>query len=123
MGAVVPEPVPERKPTACDREGQVRGHVLPRRRAPDQVLHPDVGPDPLPVPHQQGCRGRVPNDADGNAFRAVFPPIAKAAGYDMKLSTAYPDGTTNYSSMISQFKAAKADFFTNVPLPPDFATM
>jgi len=64
-----------------------------------------------------------PNDADGNAFRAVFPPIAKAAGYDMKLSTAYPDGTTNYSSMISQFKAAKADFFTNVPLPPDFATM
>jgi branched-chain amino acid transport system substrate-binding protein len=25
--------------------------------------------------------------------------------------------------MISQFKSAKADFFTNVPLPPDFATM
>jgi branched-chain amino acid transport system substrate-binding protein len=25
--------------------------------------------------------------------------------------------------MISQFKADKADFFTNVPLPPDFATM
>jgi branched-chain amino acid transport system substrate-binding protein len=65
-----------------------------------------------------------PNDADGNAFRAVFPPIAKAAGYDMVLSPAYADiTTTNYSSMISQFKAAKADFFTNVPLPPDFATM
>src|SRR5215468_7498513 len=27
-----------------------------------------------------------PNDADGNAFRAVFPPIAKAAGYKMVLS-------------------------------------
>jgi branched-chain amino acid transport system substrate-binding protein len=64
-----------------------------------------------------------PNDSDGNAFRAVFPPFAKAAGYTMVLSSAYPDGTTNYSSMISQFKAAKADFFTNVPLPPDFATM
>src|ERR1700684_2886656 len=64
-----------------------------------------------------------PNDSDGNAFRAVFPPIAKAAGYKMVLSPAYPDGTTNYSSMISQFKAANADFFTNVPLPPDFATM
>jgi branched-chain amino acid transport system substrate-binding protein len=64
-----------------------------------------------------------PNDSDGNAFRAVFPPIAKAAGYDFVLSSPYPDGTTNYSSMISQFKAAKADFFTNVPLPPDFATM
>jgi branched-chain amino acid transport system substrate-binding protein len=64
-----------------------------------------------------------PNDSDGNAFRAVFPPIAKAAGYTFDMSSPYPDGTTNYSSMISQFKAAKADFFTNVPLPPDFATM
>src|SRR5215472_7556107 len=64
-----------------------------------------------------------PNDADGNAFRAVFPPIAKAAGYTFDLSSAYTDGTTNYSSMISQFKSAGADFFTNVPLPPDFATM
>jgi branched-chain amino acid transport system substrate-binding protein len=64
-----------------------------------------------------------PNDSDGNAFRAVFPPIAKAAGYKMVLSSAYPDGTTNYSSMISQFKSSGADFFTNVPLPPDFATM
>src|SRR6202047_174675 len=34
-----------------------------------------------------------PNDSDGNAFRAVFPPIAKKAGYDMVLSPAYPDGT------------------------------
>jgi branched-chain amino acid transport system substrate-binding protein len=64
-----------------------------------------------------------PNDSDGNAFRAVFPPIAKAAGYTMELSAAYPDGTTNYSSMISGFKSSGADFFTNVPLPPDFATM
>jgi branched-chain amino acid transport system substrate-binding protein len=64
-----------------------------------------------------------PNDSDGNAFRAVFPPIAKAAGYKFVMSSAYPDGTTNYSSMISQFKSVGADFFTNVPLPPDFATM
>jgi branched-chain amino acid transport system substrate-binding protein len=64
-----------------------------------------------------------PNDSDGNAFRAVFPPIAKAAGYTFDMSSAYTDGTTNYSSMISAFKGDKADFFTNVPLPPDFATM
>jgi branched-chain amino acid transport system substrate-binding protein len=64
-----------------------------------------------------------PNDSDGNAFRAVFPPIAEGAGFKFDMSSAYPDGTTNYSSMISQFKADKADFFTNVPLPPDFATM
>jgi branched-chain amino acid transport system substrate-binding protein len=64
-----------------------------------------------------------PNDPDGNAFRAVFPPIAKGAGYTIDLSAAYTDGLTNYSSMISQFKSANADFFTNVPLPPDFAVM
>jgi branched-chain amino acid transport system substrate-binding protein len=64
-----------------------------------------------------------PNDSDGNAFRAVFPPIVTAAGYTFDMSTAYPDGTTNYTSMITQFKNDKADFFTNVPLPPDFAAM
>jgi branched-chain amino acid transport system substrate-binding protein len=64
-----------------------------------------------------------PNDADGNAFRAVFPSVLKPAGYTLDLSTAYPDGLTNYTSMISQFKSRGDDFFTNVPLPPDFATM
>jgi branched-chain amino acid transport system substrate-binding protein len=64
-----------------------------------------------------------PNDSDGNAFRAVFPPIAEAAGYTFDMSAPYTDGTTNYTSMISQFKSEKCDFFTNVPLPPDFATM
>jgi branched-chain amino acid transport system substrate-binding protein len=64
-----------------------------------------------------------PNDSDGNAFRAVFPPIAKAAGYTFDMSAPYTDGTTNYSSMISTFKSQNCDFFTNVPLPPDFATM
>jgi branched-chain amino acid transport system substrate-binding protein len=64
-----------------------------------------------------------PSDPDGDAFRAVFPPIVTGAGYTFDMSTAYPDGTTNYTSMITQFKADKADFFTNVPLPPDFAAM
>jgi branched-chain amino acid transport system substrate-binding protein len=64
-----------------------------------------------------------PNDSDGNAFRLVFPPIVSAAGYTFDMSSPYPDGTSNYSSMISQFKSDKADFFTNVPEPPDFAAM
>ncbi len=64
-----------------------------------------------------------PNDPDGNAFRAVFPQVLKPQGYTLDLSTPYPDGLTNYTSMISGFKARGDDFFTNVPLPPDFATM
>jgi branched-chain amino acid transport system substrate-binding protein len=64
-----------------------------------------------------------PNDSDGNAFRAVFPQVLGPMGYTLDMSTAYPDGLTNYTSMISQFKSHGDDFFTNVPLPPDFATM
>jgi len=64
-----------------------------------------------------------PNDSDGNAFRAVFPLVAASEHYKFVLSSPYTDGLTNYSSMISQFKSSGADFFTNVPLPPDFATM
>jgi branched-chain amino acid transport system substrate-binding protein len=64
-----------------------------------------------------------PSDSDGNAFRAVFPGILSGAGYKMALSSPYQDGTPNYSTMISQFKSSGADFFTNAPLPPDFATM
>jgi branched-chain amino acid transport system substrate-binding protein len=64
-----------------------------------------------------------PNDSDGNAFRAVFPAVLKGTGYTLDLSTAYTDGLSNYTSMISQFKNNGDDFFTNVPLPPDFVTM
>jgi branched-chain amino acid transport system substrate-binding protein len=63
-----------------------------------------------------------PSDADGDAFRAVFPGILTGAGYKIKLSSAYPDGTTNYTSIISSFKSSGADMFTCVPLPSDFPT-
>jgi branched-chain amino acid transport system substrate-binding protein len=53
----------------------------------------------------------------------VFPQVLGPTGYNLDLSSAYPDGLTNYTSMISQFKNHGDDFFTNVPLPPDFATM
>jgi branched-chain amino acid transport system substrate-binding protein len=63
-----------------------------------------------------------PSDADGDAFRAVFPGILSGAGYSMDLSSSYPDGTTNYTSIISNFKSSGAEFFTCVPLPSDFPT-
>jgi branched-chain amino acid transport system substrate-binding protein len=61
-----------------------------------------------------------PNDSDGNAFRAGFPPLMKAAGYTAVDGGAYPDGTTDYTSMISKFKAADCQVYQNAPLPPDF---
>jgi branched-chain amino acid transport system substrate-binding protein len=68
-----------------------------------------------------GCM--FPNDADGNAFRAAWPAFATAAGYKLVDPPAYTDGLANYSSFISTFKSDGCDFFTNVPLPPDFNVM
>ena len=66
--------------------------------------------------------GMFPNDADGNAFRAGFPPFAEAEGYKFTDGGAYTDGTADFSSMISKFKSNNCETFTNCPLPPDFNT-
>ena len=68
-----------------------------------------------------GCA--FPNDSDGNAFRGAWPIFAGKAGYKLVDPPPYQDGLSDYSSMISTFKSAKCDFFTNVPLPPDFNVM
>jgi branched-chain amino acid transport system substrate-binding protein len=70
--------------------------------------------------------GCYPNDADGNAFRDVnlgLPHYAAQAGYRVIDGGAYPDGTTDYTSIIAKFKSADAQIFTNAPIPPDFNTM
>jgi len=64
--------------------------------------------------------GMFPNDADGNAFRAGFPPFAEAEGYKFVDGGAYTDGTSNYATMIELFKSKGCEFFTNCPIPPDF---
>ena len=66
--------------------------------------------------------GAYPNDADGNAFRAGFPPYAEKLGYKFVTGGAYEDGQTNYTSMIQKFKSANCQFFSNAPLPPTFNT-
>jgi branched-chain amino acid transport system substrate-binding protein len=65
---------------------------------------------------------QYPNDSDGNAFREGFEPLIKAAGYTVDDGGAYADGTTDYTTMISGFKAKNAQVFSNCPLPPDFNT-
>ena len=63
-----------------------------------------------------------PNDADGGAFRTNFTPLVTKAGYKPIDGGAYPDGTTDFTAMISKFKIEKCDVYSNVPLPPDFNT-
>jgi branched-chain amino acid transport system substrate-binding protein len=64
--------------------------------------------------------GMFPNDADGNAFRAGFPPFAAKDGYTFVDGGAYTDGASNYATMIELFKSKGCEFFTNCPIPPDF---
>ncbi|MGH9170551.1 MAG: ABC transporter substrate-binding protein [Acidimicrobiales bacterium] len=63
-----------------------------------------------------------PNDADGNAFRAAWPGIIEGVHYTPVDGGAYADGTTNYTSMISDFKSHDCQIYLNCPLPPDFNT-
>jgi branched-chain amino acid transport system substrate-binding protein len=65
---------------------------------------------------------QYPNDSDGNAFRAGFEPQIKAAGYQVVDGGAYADGTTDFTSMITEFKNKNSEIFSNCPLPPDFNT-
>jgi branched-chain amino acid transport system substrate-binding protein len=63
---------------------------------------------------------QYPNDADGNTFRAGFEQFITAAGYKPVDGGPYTDGTTDYTAMISKFKASDAQYLSNIPLPPDF---
>jgi branched-chain amino acid transport system substrate-binding protein len=74
----------------------------------------------LPVGNNKNVAGMWPNDADGNAFRAVLPTLMGLSGYEAIDGGAYPDGTTNYATMINRFKASQCEYFSNCPLPPDF---
>ena len=62
----------------------------------------------------------MPNDADGNALRAIFKPILEKAGFTVIDPGGYEDGTTDYSAQISKFKEEKCEIFTTGPIPPVF---
>jgi branched-chain amino acid transport system substrate-binding protein len=75
--------------------------------------------------------GMFPNDSDGNAFRAAWPPTLGAINGTAPAWTfvdggAYTDLTSDYTTMIETFKTGSGgkscDFFINCPLPPDFNT-
>jgi branched-chain amino acid transport system substrate-binding protein len=75
------------------------------------------------IPNNKNVACMYPNDSDGTAFREGFESLIKASGYKVVDGGAYTDGTTDFSSMISKFKNANCEIFSNAPLPPDFNTM
>ena len=62
-----------------------------------------------------------PNDADGNAVRAVLVPKLESAGYEIVDPDAYETGTSDFSQQIRVFREAGIEMFNTFPIPPDFA--
>lgn len=62
-----------------------------------------------------------PNDADGNAIRAVLAPKLAEAGFTIVDPGPYETGTTDFSSQIARFRDEGCEIFNTFPIPPDFA--
>jgi branched-chain amino acid transport system substrate-binding protein len=74
------------------------------------------------VPTNKRVGVMYPNDADGNAIRAVLGPLLKGAGYTIVDPGPYEDGTNDYSAQIQRFIREDCQIFNTFPIPPDFAT-
>src|SRR5438270_3918776 len=74
------------------------------------------------VPTNNKVGVMYPNDADGNAIRAVLAPLLKTAGYTIVDPGPYEDGTNDYTTQIQKFIAQDCQIFNTFPIPPDFAT-
>jgi len=74
------------------------------------------------VPNNKTVACMYPNDSDGTAFREGFEPLIKASNYKVVDGGAYADGTTDFASMITEFKSKNCEIYSNAPLPPDFNT-
>ena len=64
-----------------------------------------------------------PNDADGLALsnpKTGQPAAWTPAGYKIIDGGRYPDGSADFSTEISKFKAANAEIASGVMIPPDF---
>jgi branched-chain amino acid transport system substrate-binding protein len=74
------------------------------------------------VPTNKKVGVMYPNDADGNAIRAVLAPLLKSAGYTIVDPGPYEDGTNDYTAQIQRFIQQDCQIFNTFPIPPDFAT-
>lgn len=74
----------------------------------------------IPTNHKVG--GLWPSDADGQAFRGAFTKALPKEGFTVYDPGPYPDGTTDFTSIINKFKAQNVEIIQGCPLPPDFLT-
>jgi branched-chain amino acid transport system substrate-binding protein len=80
------------------------------------------GPGWKMIPSNHKVGGLWPSDADGQAFRGAFTKQLPGEGFKVFDPGPYSDGTTDFTSIISKFKAQNCEIVTGCPLPPDFLT-
>jgi branched-chain amino acid transport system substrate-binding protein len=66
--------------------------------------------------------GLWPNDVDGAGFSKYITRKADSLGWKVVPSGGYTDGTQDFASIITKFKAADVQILHAVPIPPDFIT-
>jgi branched-chain amino acid transport system substrate-binding protein len=66
--------------------------------------------------------GLWPDDVDGAGFQKYVTAKAKGLGWKVVPSGAYTDGLSDFTPIISKFKAADVQILHAVPIPPDFIT-
>jgi branched-chain amino acid transport system substrate-binding protein len=77
------------------------------------------------VPNNNKVGLLCPNDPDGNALadaKTGFPAGAAAAGYTVVDPGRFETLTTDFSSIIGQFKDQGVEVVVGIPIPPDFNT-
>src|SRR5580693_2112182 len=66
--------------------------------------------------------GLWPDDVDGAGFQKYVTKKADSLGWKVVPSGAYTDGLSDFTPIISKFKAADVQILHAVPIPPDFIT-
>lgn len=66
--------------------------------------------------------GLWPDDVDGAGFEKYMKAKLGGLGWKVVPSGGYADGTSDFASIISKFKAANVEVLHAAPIPPDFIT-
>ena len=66
--------------------------------------------------------GLWPDDVDGAGFQKYLTKTVDGLGWKVVPSTAYTDGLSDFTPIISKFKSADVQILHAVPIPPDFIT-
>ncbi len=75
------------------------------------------------APTNKVVGGLWPNDVDGAGFEKYLrQKLTGMGGWKIVPSGGYADGTSDFASIISKFKAADVQVLHAAPIPPDFIT-